>query len=868
MSLPFFAMNAARASGIALLLGMVGPAPVLAASTGSVAPAPADAEAAAPAAGPAATPATGTDAGPAAAGGETFTVPEVPVATKQALNRLRHLETLLRTEPEETRIEQAMPPVALYLTHLQSQSPATRPEYLAPRELVDAEMRWRRHEAEVDAWQHALERRTRELDAAAAELRAMRAAWERTRTALATAAAPPALLDQIDALLGAVGATQEALAGRFDRTVMLQGKVGDLVDLIDGVVARIEDVRHEQDRRLYRAEAPSLITAFGDARASEALGDQVRRTWTALRAAGGQFLQSYARRLPWHAVVFVLLGVVLSALGRAARALERDEREMSSALAAARHILDRPISAAFILALLLTRLFYPLAPPPVLHALWAVALWPILRVLPRIVSPEMRAPLYGFAVLVALRELSLAAAEGTLLQRLLLLVVSLFGVAVAALVATGGGRGAARRGGAIWHTILLGTRLAVVVLLGAVVANLSGRVWLADRMAGATIVSAYAGILLFAALMVLDGMAVIGLRQAAARTLASVRNNDAFLRRRVRRVLDVAAVTWWVSVTLEAFSVREPVMNALASVAAASLEVGSLKVSLGDLLTFAAAILIAFLLSRFARFVLDEDILPALSIEPGVRPMVLTLVHYILVGLGVIFGIAAAGFPVDRLTLLISALGVGIGFGLQNLVNNFVSGLSLIFERPIRIGDQVQVGTLLGRVERIGLRATVLRTVQGSEVIVPNADLIAKEVTNWTFSDRLRRVEITVGVAYGTDPERVLDLLVAAARGHADVLPEPAPIALFQRFGESSLDFALRFWAVGDDRFFVVESEVRMAVWRALGAAGIAIPFPQRDLHVSVDPAALDVLSGPATRDVLSGPAARDVIPGKVASDD
>jgi len=440
----------------------------------------------------------------------------------------------------------------------------------------------------------------------------------------------------------------------------------------------------------------------------------------------------------------------------------------------------------------------------------------------------------------------MVAAEGAVLHRLLLLVVAVAGMAGAAYVAAPGSRGAAREGGAIWRTVMAGGRLAIVVLLAGTLANLSGRVWLADRLTGATVLCVHAALLLFAGVMVLDGVAVILLRQAGARALASVRNNEAMLRRRIRWALDIAATTWWLFAALGAFQIRAPVMMALRAITTAPLGIGSLNVSVGDLLTFGAAIAIAFLLSRFVRFILAEDILPRLALEVGVRPMVLMLVHYAIVGLGVIFGIAAAGFPVDRLTLLISAFGVGIGFGLQNLVNNFVSGLNLIFERPIRIGDSVQVGTLLGTVESIGIRATVLRTAQGSEVIVPNADLITKEVTNWTLSDRLRRVEIAVGVAYGTDPQRVIDLLAEAARGHGSVLAQPAPVVLFQRFGESSLDFALRFWTVNDDRWLIVESEVRVAVCRALGEAGIAIPFPQRDLHlVSVDPAARAVLSGP-----------------------
>jgi potassium-dependent mechanosensitive channel len=801
------------------------------------------------------TAATATEtAPPAGAGGhaaapvvEALSIAEVPVAAKKELNRLRHLETAMRPDPDEGRIETALPPVAAYLARLQSQTAALRLEDLAPRDLEDAATRWRRHEAEVDEWQKTLERRIQELDRAAAELRATRAGWERTRAAATAAEAPAALVEQIDDVLRAVSAAQETLAARFDRVVTTQGRVGELVDLIDGVVARIGDVRHEQDLHLYRAEAPSLLSALRGARGGAAIGGQVRDTGGVLRAAAGEFLASYGKRMPWHAVLFLLTAVLLAGIGRAARRLEGDDPEAVATLEAARHILDRPVSAAFILALFMARPFYPLAPPPVMHGLMLAALLPVLRVLPRIVWPEMRGPLWGLALLVGLREASMVASEGTLLHRLLLLAVSLLGFAAAFLVAAPGGRGAARRGGAVWNVVLVGTRIALVVLAAAVLANVSGRVWLADRLASATILTSYAALLLFAGVMVLDGVVVIGLRQAGPRRLASVRNNGPLLRRRIRRVLDVAAIAWWVSIALGAFRIREPVLEGLRLLAATPLEVGSLRVSLGDLLTFATAIVIAVLLSRFVRFVLSEDILPPLSVEPGVRPMMLMLVHYIIVGLGVIFGIAAAGFPVDRLTLLISALGVGVGFGLQNLVNNFVSGLSLIFERPIRIGDQVQVGALVGRVESIGLRATVVRTVQGSEVIVPNADLITKEVTNWTLSDRLRRIEIAVGVAYGTDPEKVIALLGGAARGHTSVLPDPPPVVVFQRFGESSLDFALRFWTIGDERWATVESEVRIAVSRALAGAGIAIPFPQREMRiVSGDPSVLPNLGRPA----------------------
>jgi small-conductance mechanosensitive channel len=177
---------------------------------------------------------------------------------------------------------------------------------------------------------------------------------------------------------------------------------------------------------------------------------------------------------------------------------------------------------------------------------------------------------------------------------------------------------------------------------------------------------------------------------------------------------------------------------------------------------------------------------------------------------------------------------VGLGFGLSNLLNNFVSGLILLTERPVHVGDAVQLHTqnLWGEIKHIGIRASVIRTWDGAEVIVPNAQLVSESVTNWTLSDRRRRLEVSVGVEYGTDAQRVIDLLVAVATEHSEVLAEPEPKALFVGFGDSSLDFLLRVWVGDFEGGFSVRSELAVAIQRALKEAQIGVPFPQRDLHL------------------------------------
>jgi small-conductance mechanosensitive channel len=190
------------------------------------------------------------------------------------------------------------------------------------------------------------------------------------------------------------------------------------------------------------------------------------------------------------------------------------------------------------------------------------------------------------------------------------------------------------------------------------------------------------------------------------------------------------------------------------------------------------------------------------------------------------------GFPLTNLALVFGALGVGIGFGLQNIVNNFLSGLILLFERPVKVGDTVTLEDQWGTITRIGLRSTVVETADHAEVIVPNSELISQRVVNWTFTSHVTRVVLPVGVAYGTPLDKVLATLLQAAREHAEIVASPEPSAIFIGFGDSAINFELRVWIADVNQRLRIRSELGLAIDRHFRAAGIVIPFPQRDVHV------------------------------------
>jgi len=308
----------------------------------------------------------------------------------------------------------------------------------------------------------------------------------------------------------------------------------------------------------------------------------------------------------------------------------------------------------------------------------------------------------------------------------------------------------------------------------------------------------------------------------------------------IRRVVRFTDIALWGLIYLPAilltWGVYDTLQEAMDGVLALGFNLGSQRISV-RLLVVSAGILYG---SFFASWILQKwityDASDSPRMERGVRQSIARLAHYVIMFLGFVFILFVFGFRITELTIILSALGVGIGFGLQSVVNNFVSGLILLFERPARVGDTIELGGKWVVIKKIGLRATTVLTFDQADLIIPNADLIASQVTNWTLTNRQVRLHVPVGVAYGSDVPLVMETLMACAKSNEKVSSTPKPQTLFLGFGESSLDFELRafIWDV-DDRIQVT-SDLHQEIDRRFREANIEIAFPQRDLHLrSID---------------------------------
>ena len=262
-------------------------------------------------------------------------------------------------------------------------------------------------------------------------------------------------------------------------------------------------------------------------------------------------------------------------------------------------------------------------------------------------------------------------------------------------------------------------------------------------------------------------------------------------------------------------------------------QLGNSTVTLGGVLKLLILLALVFVLERIFRRVLVDKVLKRTHFEPALRFAIGRIAGYIFIALGFVLALNNAGLDISSLTVLAGAVGIGLGFGLQNIINNFFSGLIILAERPVAIGDRIEVGGVAGRVTKINMRSTTVVTNDNISIIVPNSDFISTAVTNWSHGDPKVRIRVPFGVAYGSDVPKLKRVTLEVADQHSSVLKDPAPALFFIGFGESSLDFELGVWTIdmahNPLRF---KSELYYAIEDALRKNQIEIPFPQRDLHL------------------------------------
>jgi potassium efflux system protein len=317
------------------------------------------------------------------------------------------------------------------------------------------------------------------------------------------------------------------------------------------------------------------------------------------------------------------------------------------------------------------------------------------------------------------------------------------------------------------------------------------------------------------------------------------------LGKKMRSWLIGFGILLWTTFTLKNLNVYDYFYSILSDFLLQARTLGNTRFTFWSIVVFVIVLMLATFLSRIVGYIFGNPHGSIQGISKGKIGSGVLLIRLGIYTVGIIIAFVASGIPVDKLTIIIGALGVGIGFGLQNVVNNLVSGVILAFEKPIQIGDVVEIGTRMGVVNEIGIRSSKISTYDGSTVIIPNGDLIAQHIINWTHGNTSRRIEVQVGVAYGSNVNDCQDIIEKVLASNKQVINYPKPSILLDKFGNSSVDFRVLFWTGDIANWIQTKSEIMTAIYKNFEEKGIQIPFPQQDLHIrSIDPEVAKSLQG------------------------
>ena len=664
--------------------------------------------------------------------------------------------------------------------------------------------------------------------------------WEGWSFQLRTDLALKSVADAFTRATTDIGEALEILSGQLEPMLAVQQQAGDIGAKFSGLTDQIDTMMAQQRGGTLRGGMPPMFSVAYLQQLIELVHEPARLIKT-LSPPDPTFL----REKGWVLALQALVSVLIFALVRRYRPRLLDHPDR-------RFLGKRPFSLSLFVAIFTLSFLYGSA-----TALWRVLIQTVAGVVTaRLVAAFVKEPwikrsIYILILVMIAFQALLIAGVPLAPMRLVLLLWSAVGLVYFGWRARRG----AVAGKPAWQVWLL--RLVVLVFAVITVADVTGFGNFAVQIMEGAIRTSVLLLMGWAMLRLVRVALELGVESLPMDRAAFLRRNTDAIVRRVIFLANLLVVVFVAANLLAAWKLYAIPAEALQAFFTFGVTIGEQRITLGLVVTAGLILYGAFVLSWGLQSLLMENVLGSREMDTGARLSIVRLIHYALVLVGFLLALSALGFELKNVTIIGGALGVGIGFGMQAIVNNFVSGLILLFERPIKVGDVIQLSDgQQGRVTNLGLRATTVQTFDRAEIVVPNADLIANQVTNWTLGDRGMRLSIPVGVAYGSDVETVMRELLAAAMENDRVLKDPRPVVLFLNFGDSSLDFQLRVWIAdfGDRR--IIQSDLIRDIDRRFRAEGIEIPFPQRDLHLrSVDDNAAIGVKGDSSPTLVKGEA-------------
>ena len=782
---------------------------------------------------------------------EPITITEITSRADEALATLGKI--LSDAEPKSSiiAIEEQLPQRLDSLNTLYANPLFDRLGDLNVRVLQNLHQEWTLYFKQLEGWKETLQIRSQDLEKQGHDLKEMTDIWKLTKENALAEKAPRAIRDRVNSILKEIKNSEKLVSPRLNTLLVLQNQISkDQIKIID-LLERIKKAEREIRDQLFVIDSPPLWDAFQMDVDSLQIASQFQESWTELLRSNVTFVNVNRDRFYIHLVIYVFLIILLVYLNQRNK---RDNlfNEDDKALKASAYFVSRPFSAALLIALILSVWIYPEGTSAVSEFILFLFLIPVLRLIPGMLPTEIRKPVYILYRLFIIDLLQKNAIGFVLFQRLLLLIVTIIAIATLGWLIRPGSS-IYKKDIRFWPGLLRkASPVILLLLIISFIGNLIGSLSLASTISWGIIESGYILITLYITSLVATSLVTVLIRRRRKRASQFVKTYAVKMEHWAFLTINLIAFYIWVRATLKTVGFLEPLNDWFTETLSFTWTVGTLEISVNAIFDFAVILIATFVIVRLIRIFLDMEVFPRITLPRGIPGAISMVVRYTLVTVGIILAVSSIGIDLGKFGLLAGALGVGLGFGLQNIIANFVSGIILAFERPVQVGDTVQIADVYGNVQSIGVRSSTVKTFDGSEVIVPNADFITNSVINWTLSDKRRRMKLPVKVAFGNDPHLVLELILNVAKEHPDVMDSPEPFSVFNGFGDNYLDFTLYYY-IPTHLFFKAKTEVALGVHDLIKAKGIDPPRPQRDVR----------MTGPSAKQITAKKPARKSQPRK-----
>jgi len=762
-------------------------------------------------------------------------VSEIPAQIEAFKSRSKDIEKKIQPSAEIKNIDSTFLETKEYLNQLKDDFD----------EIVVADLDLRRTEAKKREWLNYLESlvsmrskindRNKQLQAIFEEINFNEEVWEKTRDYAREKKIASELIGSSEDVLSNIKVLRKKIKKQQDEVLIIYKSISDEIAIVEDVIATLDAQIKELQSRFFVQDSPPIWNAIDSTSNISFFKTQLLQTISENARIINVYFFTHISTVYYQLAFIFLIIILFLYLKRKMRNAPVNEQNMDEVKAAI--IIKKPISSALVFGMLVSIFFFKNRPMSIVEFYMIIYIIPVTILAVRLIDKERKKFLYVLVVLFVVDIVQSYLNIYAFGNRILFIIVA--AIAFYALLQFYKYRKSRKMKPEKWLGKL--TNFVIVsyfiLLVASVFGNILGSVGFSYLLLNAVIKSMTFAFIAVVLVIILTSVLVISTKESKGLPYFSISKYQTLLVKRIKPLIDFSGFALWLYVTLTAFSVYEYLLNWVGEVMDITWFIGKdkdVEISLGGIIMFFIVLIITFALVRLVKVIFSDNWVRKSKIPRGIPEAISMTLRYLITGFGIYLALLFAGVNLNNFGLMAGALGVGIGFGLQGIVSNFIAGLVLSYERPIHVGDTIEVNALMGNVTEIGVRASKVQTFDGSEVIVPNNELISKNVINWTLSNEQRRLKIQVRTSLDADPRVVMKLLREIATTHPNTLPNPEPMILFDGYGNMSLDFTVYLW-VYFNVSFGTRSDIALKIYDAIKEAGYDVPIPVQKIHYISD---------------------------------